>query len=113
MIILAADNNADIAGVLAFSPASGEPMKGCEPQRYVDAVTADMLVLRPQREMEYESVASQLEAFRRACAQTLVVADGVHGSSMLIDSRTDADGSAARAAVYRFIRSLNPGQPSH
>ena len=61
VIKLSFENSDKIDGVLAFSPASDAPMKGCDPNEYFEKIKTPMFVLRPKREMEYESVKTQFE----------------------------------------------------
>ncbi len=100
---LAAKYPEDIATVLAFSPASGDPMKGCEPGRYSGTLEVPVLVLRPAREMEIERVAAQLKTFADEGHATYVADPGVHGSSMLNPDRVQADTEATWAVVLDFL----------
>ena len=99
----AAEHPDQIAGYLAFSPASGEPMMGCEPEPGAENANAG-IVFRPERELEYEHVAAQLEVLKAKGAIAVVVENGVHGSSMLVDERTGHDMSVYRERAYEFIR---------
>lgn len=101
----AAEHPEDIAAYLAFSPASGEPMAGCQPDEGAENANAG-IVFRPESELEYGNVAAQLETFKEMGAQTVVVPNGVHGSSMLVDERTGHDMSAYREQAYAFVRSI-------
>ena len=103
LAIRAADVAPDkVAGFVAFSPASGDPMAGCDPADHVSAAP-NGFVLRPASEMEIERVATQLDYFAQAGARTLVVENGVHGASMLVDERTGADMAVVRDAVIAFV----------
>lgn len=103
LAVRAADVHADkVTGFVAFSPASGEPMAGCDPSDHMAAAPRGY-VLRPSSEMEIERVAEQLADFEEAGAQTLVVENGVHGASMMVDKRTDHDMSVVRQAVIAFV----------
>ncbi len=87
VIRVAATDRERVAGVLAFSPASGTPMDGCRAEESAQQLSVPLMVLRPQSEIAIESVAEQAELFR-AAGHTVVVADpGVHGSSMLVAER--------------------------
>lgn len=105
-IQLAAKNPDDIQGVLAFSPASGDPMEGCRPETYLENFSSPLLVLRPQGETEIESVQQQLEMFKDAGHQTYVAANGVHGSSMLNPERVEGEVDAHWQVVLRFIEEI-------
>lgn len=104
LAVRAADVHADkVAGFIAFSPASGEPMAGCDPSEHLAAAPRGF-VLRPSSEMKIERVATQLADFEEEGAQTLVVENGVHGASMMVDERTDHDMSVVRQAVIAFVK---------
>ena len=92
-----------VSAVLAFSPASGEPMAGCEPHRYSAELRVPLLALRPAREMEIDSVREQLERLRTQGHATHVADPGVHGSSMLNADRVGAGTAATWQVVLDFI----------
>lgn len=101
-IQLAARAGEEVSAVLAFSPASGEPLADCLPEQFLDRLTAPLLALRPAREMAIESVQRQMALFAEAGHATYVAEGGVHGSSMLNPAR--AEGTAAHwAVVLRFL----------
>jgi dienelactone hydrolase len=102
-----ARRSADVRAVLAFSPASGEPMRRCEPARYVGWLTragVPVLVLRPRAEIEDSSRAAALEAMRRDGAVTFVAERAAHGSSMLDAERSAGATEPQWTAVLRFLR---------
>ena len=105
-IQLAAKNPDDIQGTLAFSPASGDPMEGCRPESYLGNLSSALLVLRPQRETEIESVQQQLKMFKEAGHRTYVAANGVHGSSMLNPERVEGSVDPQWQIVLRFIEEV-------
>ena len=75
---VAARRAADVRAVLAFSPASGEPMRGCEPGPYVSWLAragVPTLVLRPRVEIEDSSRAAALEAMPAKPADNQWAAD--------------------------------------
>ena len=107
VIVTAARRTADVAAVLAFSPAWGGPMRGCEPEEYASQLSranVPLLVLRPAPEMELEPIRSRTEQFREAGAQVFVAANGAHGSSMLVESRVQGDTGPQWGAVLTFLR---------
>lgn len=104
----AAANPDTVAGVIAFSPASGGPLADCRAQLSVDDVAAPKFVLRPASEMANPSTQAQRDALMAAGVDFLVVENGVHGSSMLVDDRTEQDMSAAREAVRSWLDGLEP-----
>jgi len=101
---LAAERPDAVAAVLAFSPASGGPMAACRARDWVESVAAPILVLRPEIEMGRDSSVEQRDLLVAAGARFEVVANGVHGSSMLLDDRTGHDMTAARALVGDWLR---------
>jgi len=86
-IKLASENADVIDGVLAFSPASGDPMEGCRPEELIITLKTPLLMLRPSREAEIESVKAQLKLAKEYNHETYVAKNGVHGSSMLVEDR--------------------------
>lgn len=96
----------DIAGVLAFSPAQGEPMKGCEPDTYIPKLKVPALALRPSSEMERETAKKQFQMFEKYGHQTYIAQNGVHGSSMLASSRVKGDVEENWIKVFEFINKV-------
>ncbi len=103
VIRLGVDHAGELAGVLAFSPAAGGPMKKCSPNDVIAKLKIPALILRPESEMKYESVRDQLEAFRRAGKRTYVAKNGVHGSSMLNPGRVKGEVGATWKVVLEFL----------
>ncbi|MGI9625659.1 MAG: alpha/beta hydrolase [Longimicrobiales bacterium] len=103
---LARDRPDDIAGVLAFSPASGEPMAGCIPEEVAGELTVPVLALRPGTEAERESVAAQIVALEALGVETYTSNAGSHGSSMLVEERVEAPVEDTWAVVLNFLARL-------
>jgi len=95
----------EIAAVLAFSPASGEPMAGCMPEPYSPQLKQPVLVLRPIREIGTDWIADQMRLFERDGHQIYIANPGVHGSSMLNEARVGASTDAAWTVVLEFLQS--------
>jgi pimeloyl-ACP methyl ester carboxylesterase len=93
----------EIDAVLAFSAASGEPMDGCRPEPYSERITQPVLALRPIREMEVSYVPGQMKLFQEHGHQTYVADPGVHGSSMLNESRVGASTEPTWSVVLTFL----------
>ena len=112
---VAARRSAEIRAVLAFSPATGEPMRGCEPAPYVGWLAragVPAMVLRPRVELADSARIASLAAMRRDGATTVIAERGVHGSSMLDTERTRASTEREWAAVEGFLRrALAPRAP--
>ncbi len=109
VIKLAYTRPEDVDAVLAFSPASGEPMDGCQPNELLEHIRTPLLILRPQKEAAIPTVQAQLELASTHGHKTYVVANGVHGSSMMIASRVKDDVAPQWKVVHQFIDDqINP-----
>ncbi len=109
VVHLAADNPQVVSAVVSASPASGSPMAACLARARLGDLKSPTLVLRPASEMERESAKMQKALFDNANVPVLIFEDGVHGSSMLVDARTEADMTNARAAVMAWLtQTLDP-----
>lgn len=86
---LAANRPDDVDAVLAFSPASGGPVLGCQPEDAIDAVKAPMFAARPAIEMRRPTVQAQSNLFIDHDVYFMVAPRGVHGSSMLHPERAE------------------------
>jgi alpha-beta hydrolase superfamily lysophospholipase len=106
-IQLANNRPDDIDGILAFSPASGGPMKACNPNEYFEKLEVPLLVLRPKKEMEVESAKKQYDLASKYGHQTYTAENGVHGSSMLVENRVKADVQKNWDVVLDFIDKVN------
>jgi len=102
---LGVDHPDEIAAILAFSPASGEPMAGCMPEPYSSQIRQPVLVLRPIREFDNDWIAEQMRLFERDGHRTYIADPGVHGSSLLNETRVGASTDAAWAVVLDFLHS--------
>ena len=101
---LAANRQADVDAVLAFSPASGEPLAACRPEQFSGDIAVPVLALRPAREMQVPSVPPQMDRFRADGHRTHVADPGVHGSSMLDSARVGESTEATWSVVLDFLR---------
>ena len=101
---LAAENPERVAGVLAFSPASGPPMAACLARAWVGDVSIPLAVFRPSSEMDRESAQAQRDLVIEAGLDFFEVPEGVHGSSMLVDERTGQDMTEARDWVAAWLQ---------
>ncbi|TJY36435.1 alpha/beta hydrolase family protein [Pontimicrobium aquaticum] len=102
-IKLASKNTDAIDGVLAFSPASGEPMEGCRPEEILKTLKTPLLLLRPSIEAEIESVKTQLALAKEYNHETYVTKNGVHGSSMLVEDRVGSSIDENWEVVKTFL----------
>lgn len=100
---LAANHPDTIDGVIGFSPAAGGPLVNCRARQWADAVTAPMLALRPASEMANPSTIEQRKILEEKGVEFHVIENGVHGSSMLVDTRTKHDMSATRAQILAWL----------
>ena len=103
---LASEHPDRVAAVIAMSPASGGPMADCRARDWLEGVHVPAYVLRPASEMNRDSSIEQRDLFLTAGVEFQVVPDGVHGASMLVDSRTGHDMGAVRADVIRWLRAI-------
>ncbi|MEZ5344267.1 MAG: hypothetical protein R2681_01815 [Pyrinomonadaceae bacterium] len=92
----------DLSAILGFSPASGGPLADCKPSLYAPGVKIPALALRPRSEMG--SGQAQFEEFQKYGIKTYVAENGVHGSSMLVESRVNAKTEDHWDAVMKFIK---------
>lgn len=91
-------------GVIAFSPASGGPMRECLAIERAAEVETEMLIFQPPDEIIRPTAAeqrSQLEALGAAYA---IVEGGTHGSSTLLDERTGNDMAITRKRVMEWLK---------
>ncbi len=105
-IQLAAKNGDSISAVLAFSPASGGPMANCKPDDFFEGMSTPLLVLRPEQELQIESVQKQFELLEQHGHQTYVAQNGVHGSSMLVSRRTGSPVDLNWNTILNFINKI-------
>jgi len=103
---LAADNPQRVSGLAAFSPAAGGPMVDCRARMWVKQVQAPVIVFRPDKEMELASSQEQRDILKAAGAEFHVISNAVHGSSMLVDERTQHDMSGARSIMTDWLQQL-------
>jgi len=105
-IRLGVEHPDEIAAVAAFSPASGEPMAGCEPEPWARELRQPLFVARPDRELDNEEfpwIAEQFALFRSLGATTFVSAGGRHASSMLVAERNEVPTEPAWRALNAFL----------
>ena len=103
---LASEYPKDLNGVLAFSPAGGQPMRECQPANYAPAVKMPVLVMRPASEMNTEVSKQQFQLFEKHNFQTYVAPNGVHGSSMLHPDRVVGSVAEHWKRVFDFLESV-------
>ncbi len=105
-IQLANNRQSDINGVLAFSPASGGPMKECRPDEYFETLKVPLLLLRPPNEMENESSKLQFDLAKKFNHETYVAQYGTHGSSMLVKERVGNEVEDTWEVVLSFLNKI-------
>ena len=104
VIKLGAEHASELAGVIAFSPASGGPMKNCSPNGFAATTKTPTMVLRPATEMRSGVALRQFQQFTDAGHTMYIANRGIHGASMLDPTRTKADVEATWAAVLEFLK---------
>lgn len=100
---LAAEVPQKISRVIAASPANGPPMVDCLPQARLSELQTPAFVLSPAMEVTTPADFEENERYEQAGVNVVIVPDGIHGSSMLVDARTGADMSEARATVITWL----------
>ncbi|WP_369996031.1 alpha/beta hydrolase [Winogradskyella sp.] len=100
---LANNNSNAVDGVLAFSPASGPPMKDCQPNEHIEALKLPLLLLKPASEMQSERSQTQIKLANDNGHKTYIADNGVHGSSMLDDNRIEGSSSQTWNVVMDFL----------
>lgn len=108
---LAARRPEAVQGFVAFSPASGEPMMGCEPEPWLAELQVPGWAVRPREEAEIDWVRAQRETWSRQGVQTGVYALGSHGTSILVPRRARGDSEPVWGDFERFLDSLGPDEP--
>lgn len=104
LAIKLANNNQDVInGVLAFSPASGKAMEGCNPDPYFESLKLPLLLLKPASEMKSERSKNQLKLAEQFGHKTYIAKNGVHGSSMLVESRIEGSADETWSRVNTFL----------
>ncbi len=103
---LAAKNSGAVDGVMAFSPAAGGPLTDCLARDWASDIDVPMLALRTETEMGSPSGQAQKESLEAFGADYIVVANGIHGSSMLLDERTGSNMLGVRADVLDWLSRL-------
>ena len=104
---LAADE-ASIDATLAFSPASGAPMDGCQPLDSARLLESPLMVFRPPAELQLASVANQWAAFSDLGIPGFIPLSGVHGASMLNPDRVGASVEPTWDALWEFLKDITP-----
>ena len=78
-------------------------MEGCRPEEILKTLKTPLLLLRPAREAEIESVKNQLALAKEYNHETYVAKNGVHGSSMLVKDRVGNSVEENWNAVKTFL----------
>ncbi len=105
-IQLAHNRPDDVAGVLAFSPASGGSLQNCLANQYFPTLNVPLLILRPPNEMEREAVQMQMDSAAKYNHQVYAAEYGIHGSSMLVEERVGHNVDANWNVVTEFLAGL-------
>ena len=106
MVRLLAENPGKIRGGLVFSPSSSAALGDSSTALFMDKVKLPLLALRPISEMGLPSAKAQFESFAGLGIKTYIADPGVHGSSMLVESRADGDVEATWEIVLAFLAGL-------
>ena len=106
-IQLASNRLNDISAILAFSPSTGNAVKNCHPNPYLEHISIPLLLLRPQSEMARQSSIDQFKIAKTNNHQTFIAKHGVHGSSMLVEERVKEDVSETWKTILEFLSPYN------
>lgn len=107
VIRLAAEHSDHLAGVVAFSPASGL-MEDCDVTDWLArSPGVNKLVFRPANEMEFPPVAEQVEFLQSHDVEVFVAPDAPHGASMLNAERSEGDVTSTWNRLLEFFKSVD------
>ncbi|WP_298759369.1 alpha/beta hydrolase [uncultured Psychroserpens sp.] len=106
-IQLASKRPNDISAILAFSPSTGNAVKNCHPNPYLENISIPLLLLRPQSEMERQASINQLNIAKAHNHKTYIAKHGVHGSSLLVEERVKEDVSKTWEIILEFLSPYN------
>ena len=107
VIQAAAKHPRDVRAVLAFSPASGDPLRECPDESFVPQLRSagiSLMVVRPSAENVEPERQARLARFKSLGATTFVANGNGHGSSVLVADRTGGDTAPVWQAVIAFLR---------
>lgn len=105
-IQLAQEKAEAVLGVLAFSPASGGSIEDCQPNVFFETLEKPLLLVRPKKELELESVQKQVQLAQENDHQVYVIEKGLHGSSMLVEERVGRSMEKEWVHVMNFLREV-------
>ncbi len=103
---LSSEHPEKIAGVLAFSPASGEAMGECAAYNYAGALRTPAFIAWPASELQRETMQRTRVAAQASGSSVEMYTQprGVHGSSMLHPDRAEGGTNEAWGRVMTFLR---------
>lgn len=103
VVRLAAEHPDLVASAAAFSPASSR-MGACAVAQWQPEIDGPrLLVVRPESEMEIDSVAAQAARLRAAGVEVFVAPGAVHGASALNAARSEGDVEATWSRLLAFL----------
>ncbi|WP_422104669.1 alpha/beta hydrolase [Winogradskyella sp.] len=100
---LAQENLDKVSGILIFSPASGQAMKDCQPDAYLQSLDIPLLLMKPASEMQSERSQNQMQLAKEHGHDTYIAENGVHGSSMLDEDRIKGSSADTWNVVNTFL----------
>lgn len=104
---LALDRSYKIKGVIAFSPARGPAVQQCEMnEQLLKNIGVPVIVYKPEREMANPGSKEHMTMFVNQGKTFRVIPGGVHGASMLVPSRSQANIDSLWTVFISDLRSL-------
>ena len=108
VVRLAAMHPEKVAGFVAFSPAGGDAMRGCEAEPLLDPIGVPGLAFRNRSSAQRVAwIAESNRRWRAAGVELVELEAEGHGASLLVPERTEGPTEPAWEALDRFLRSVD------
>lgn len=102
-----ARRSADVRAVLAFAPAGGAPLAGCQADVYAPWLAragVPLFIARSSEELANPATRERFDRLIEQGADAFVAEGSGHGSSMLVAARVGGDVAPLWSAVLEFLR---------
>lgn len=106
VVQVAARRTADVRAVLAFSPAGGAPLAGCQADVYAPWLAragVPLFITRSSEELSNPPTRERFDRLIEHGARSFVAEGSGHGSSLLVASRFAGDVAPLWSAVLEFL----------